>query len=97
MLQSGPSTGDMAPGPTLPDLPSKDVADQLLETVYAYTQARYCIVDWVQMREWHRRRETTCYSSKKDDTDSQTGLLTLIQCIVGRLEANLSQGHILSG
>ncbi|KIW17034.1 hypothetical protein PV08_04225 [Exophiala spinifera] len=72
MLQGGTTTSEMQAS-TLPELPSQKVGHLLLETVYLYIQARYCIVDWVQLREWHQRRETICYSTKEDDLDSQTG------------------------
>ncbi|KIW47681.1 hypothetical protein, variant [Exophiala oligosperma] len=72
MLQGGTSTSEMQ-ATTLPELPSREVGHLLLETVYLYIQARYCIVDWVQLREWHQRRDTICYSTKDDDLDTQTG------------------------
>lgn len=72
MLQGGTTTSEMQ-ATTLPELPSREVGRLLLETVYLYIQARYCIVDWVRLREWHQRRETICYSTKEDDLDTQTG------------------------
>lgn len=36
--------------------PSEAVGRQLIEATYQYTQARYCIVDWVQVRSWHDHR-----------------------------------------
>lgn len=45
----------------------------MIETVYFYTQARYCIVDWIRVREWHRQREQICYASQDDDIESQIG------------------------
>jgi hypothetical protein len=83
MLQRGPSTTELvetglSPSKTqvdkLADLPSTEVADHLVETVFLYTQARYCIVDWVQIYEWHSRRETICYSSQESYIEAQIGV-----------------------
>ena len=41
----------------LPDVPSESMGEQLIETTYLYTQARYWIVDWIKVREWHHRRD----------------------------------------
>ncbi|KIV77673.1 hypothetical protein PV11_09457 [Exophiala sideris] len=72
MLQGGPPISEMQ-ATALPELPSREVGNNLLETVYLYTQSRYCLVDWIRVREWHERREEICYCSKADDIDSQTG------------------------
>ncbi|KAI1619318.1 fungal-specific transcription factor domain-containing protein [Exophiala viscosa] len=72
MLQGGPPISEMQ-ATSLPELPSKEVGNALLETVYSYTQSRYCLVDWVRVREWHERREEICHCTKGDGVDSQTG------------------------
>lgn len=56
-------------------LPPDQVTTRLVETAYLYTQARYCVVDWVQLREWHRRREQICYAGRDGSLESQTGRL----------------------
>jgi hypothetical protein len=58
---------------TLPDLPSDDRARELVDIVYFYTQARYCIIDWAQLREWHRDREMIAYTSPEGPAEQQTG------------------------
>lgn len=78
VLQGGPSAPEMDVQ-SLPELPSQSIADRMIETVYIYTQARYCIVDWIRVRAWHRQREAICYASKDDSVESQTGYLMLIQ------------------
>jgi hypothetical protein len=94
MLQRGPSTPELvetglSPSKTqvdkLADLPSTEVADHLLETVFLYTQARYCIVDWVQIYEWHSRRETICYSSQGNEIDAQIGGAPTIEAPLSRI------------
>lgn len=72
ILQGGPSAPEMDVR-SLPDLPSQRIADRMVETVYIYTQARYCIVDWTRVREWHRQREQICYASKNDEIELQIG------------------------
>lgn len=57
----------------LPTLPSSHKARSLLGTVYLYTQARYCIIDWTQLREWHRDRDVIAYVSTEGPVSSQTG------------------------
>lgn len=57
----------------LPYLPSEIRARELVDTVYFYTQARYCIIDWAQLREWHRERESIAYCGPRDPVDSQIG------------------------
>ncbi|RJE26830.1 hypothetical protein PHISCL_00855 [Aspergillus sclerotialis] len=57
----------------LPVLPSSHRARDLVDTVYFYTQARYCIIDWIQLREWHRDREAIAYSSTESPVTSQIG------------------------
>lgn len=60
-------------GETLPSLPPSDRARKLLGTVYFYTQARYCITDWTQVREWHRDRDAIAYVSTEGPVSSQIG------------------------
>lgn len=77
MLQRGPSASDGSID-NLPDLPSALVADKLVEAVYLYTQARYCIVDWVRLRQWHQQRDKICYSSGDGEPEAQIGTLWMI-------------------
>ena len=63
---------------TLPTLPSNTRAKALVDTVYFYTQARYCIVEWTQLREWHRDREALAYTSTDGPVASQTGKCTIL-------------------
>lgn len=58
---------------SLPALPSSSRAKALVDTVYFYTQARYCIIDWTQLREWHRDREAIAYTSPEGPVAAQTG------------------------
>ena len=50
----------------LAKLPAPYIADEYLETAYQYTQARYCIVDWVKLRQWHGQRKEVCFLSQHD-------------------------------
>lgn len=59
--------------PSQEGLPSQSIADQLFQTTYYYTMARYCILDWAQVREWHKKRESICFSSPLDELDIQAG------------------------
>lgn len=59
----------------LPGLPSEKLANELLETTYIYTQGRYCLVDWVQVREWHQHREALCNRASLGDPEAQIGML----------------------
>ena len=67
-------------GKALPVLPSSSRAKALVDTVYFYTQARYCIIDWVQLREWHRDRESIAYISTDGPLQSQIGTWILKLC-----------------
>jgi hypothetical protein len=58
---------------SLPSLPSSKTARKLVDAVFLYVQARYCIVDWAQVREWHRDRESLAYISNDAPAASQTG------------------------
>ncbi|KAL2821300.1 fungal-specific transcription factor domain-containing protein [Aspergillus cavernicola] len=74
MLQAAPSSSGMEAPSTLPTLPSSQVASHLVEAAYLYTQARYCVVDWAQVHEWHRKREEICFAgTHDDDVESQIG------------------------
>lgn len=68
-----PTTTSDQEGEALPALPSSDRAKELVDTVYFYTQARYCIVDWIQLREWHHARDVIAYTSTEGPVSSQTG------------------------
>ncbi|KAJ5995854.1 hypothetical protein N7481_002831 [Penicillium waksmanii] len=71
MIQIQNSCSDISED--LPPLPSDARARELVDTVYFYTQARYCIIDWVQLREWHRDRESIAYATTSDPVDLQIG------------------------
>jgi hypothetical protein len=101
MLQRGPSIAELvetglSPSKTqvdkLADLPSAEVADHLVETVFLYTQARYCIVDWVQIYEWHSRRETICYSSQESSIEAQIGVAPMREVSPFRCTADIYVG-----
>ncbi len=66
------NTAAQQPG-SLAELPSPEAANFLLETSFAYTQARYCVADWVRIRAWFRQWQTVCLASSSDDADLQTG------------------------
>lgn len=74
MLQSGPPGSEADTMQPLPNLPADEVANLLIESVYLYTQARYCILDWMQLRKWHKNREEICYASQSDSIETQTGM-----------------------
>lgn len=57
----------------LPALPPTDRARALVDTAYFYTQARYCIVDWAQLCDWHQYRESIAYVSLDGPVDTQAG------------------------
>ncbi|KAJ5095636.1 hypothetical protein NUU61_004992 [Penicillium alfredii] len=78
MLQGRPFISDIE-GDDLPTLPPSNQARQLVDTAYFYTQARYCITDWVQLREWHRDREAIAYTSTQGPVESQTGKFYFMQ------------------
>lgn len=59
----------------VPELPSERFANAFLETTYVYTQGRYCLVDWVQVREWHQFRDSICHAASMSDPEAQTGAL----------------------
>jgi hypothetical protein len=74
---------------TLPKLPSEETADLWFETVYFYIQARYCILDWVQIREWYKDREIICYAIESDSLDARKGafFVWMIMAIASRFVA----------
>lgn len=76
MLQAAPSPSGVESPTTLPMLPPEEVGQRLIEAAYLYTQARYCIVDWVRIREWHQQREEICYVSSEDSLELQIGTET---------------------
>lgn len=87
---------DMLPGKSfastleieaLPPLPPDSRARALVDTVYFYTQARYCIVDWAKLREWHRDRESIAYTSTDGPIDSQTGMKFIWPDLTGNSHA----------
>jgi hypothetical protein len=57
----------------LPALPSSNGARKLVDAAYFYTQARYCIIDWTQLSEWHQDREAIAYVTTRDPVPVQTG------------------------
>lgn len=75
-----------SPG-ALPELPPDTAAKQLVEAAYLYTQARYCIVDWVQVRKWHQQRDSICYASRREDDQTRIGafFVWIIYAIGARL------------
>jgi hypothetical protein len=48
-----------------------------MEAAYLYTQARYCVLDWIQIREWHQKREDICFAGTRDDIDTQISMLSM--------------------
>ncbi|KAJ5232180.1 hypothetical protein N7468_005136 [Penicillium chermesinum] len=72
-------------GATLPALPSDASSRDLVDAVYFYTQARYCIIDWGRLREWHRDRATIAYTTDDGPVDSQTGILADLVGVTIRL------------
>lgn len=96
MLQRGPSTFDVQVD-GLPDLPSASKADRLIEVVYLYTQARYCIVDWVRLRQWHQQREKICFSFRDGESETQIGtiqILNLLRTLRYDLQPSRSLFHL---
>lgn len=57
----------------LPKLPSDARSRDLVDTVYFYTQARYCIIDWARLREWHQDRVNIAYTASDGPIESQIG------------------------
>lgn len=59
---------------TLPIVPSVENAEQLVQTVYMHTQARYCIVDWARVHRLNEMREAVCHAAIDKDIEAQTGI-----------------------
>ncbi|WWC68284.1 uncharacterized protein I206_102207 [Kwoniella pini CBS 10737] len=51
-----PSSSSAFPANPNPVVPSVDIADKLLDTVYFHLQCRYPFLDWDQIRHWHSAR-----------------------------------------
>ena len=64
---------EVAPSDNAVEPPSQVMGDRLIQAAYYYVQARYCIVDWNSVREWHRKRDTLFSASSKDDAVVRTG------------------------
>lgn len=60
-------------GEALPVLPPERRARVLVDTVYFYTQARYCIINWVQLRDWQKDQQAIAYTSTEGPIAAQTG------------------------
>ncbi|KAK4495610.1 hypothetical protein PRZ48_012878 [Zasmidium cellare] len=75
------------------DPPEEDLAQRIVERAYSYVQARYCIVDWVQLREWHQRRDSYLDSAHESDAQSQTPafFIWMIYAIGARFVPELGQ------
>ncbi|KAK2590585.1 hypothetical protein QQS21_011732 [Conoideocrella luteorostrata] len=76
LLEAGPVASNLDSG-SLPGLPSAKMASHLVQTVYLYTQARYCIVDWAKVRDWHLQKDRICFSTQEDDVQDQIGAFFL--------------------
>ncbi|OJJ07019.1 hypothetical protein ASPVEDRAFT_46398 [Aspergillus versicolor CBS 583.65] len=88
MLHGNASTSEIEE--SLPSLPSSASARTLVDTVYFYTQARYCIVDWTRVREWHQDRDALAYASPQAPVEAQRGafFIWIIYAIGARLISN---------
>ncbi|KAF2163543.1 hypothetical protein M409DRAFT_57430 [Zasmidium cellare ATCC 36951] len=71
----------------LPELPSPEIADALFESAYLYTQARYCIVDWAIVKQWHNDRVEICSGAQFGQGPSKIGafFLWIVYAIGARL------------
>ncbi|KAK3186476.1 hypothetical protein K4F52_004777 [Lecanicillium sp. MT-2017a] len=69
ILHSGPSAAQVG---SLPGVPTGAKADEYVQTVFFYTQARYCIVDWVRVHQWNQDRERVCKATKESNVEDQT-------------------------
>ncbi|KAJ5569880.1 uncharacterized protein N7459_009310 [Penicillium hispanicum] len=98
VLHTKTFTSDLDEDP-LPDLPSDSRAKALVDTVYFYTQARYCIIDWTQLREWHRDREAIAYASTESPVELQTGaffiwiIYAIGACLVPNPESSTTEAY----
>lgn len=73
LLHSRPSTFQQNSG-ALPNLPSAETAEQLIQTVYMHTQARYCIVDWARVHRLNEMRALVCNVPIDKNIESQSGV-----------------------
>ncbi|KAF2167795.1 hypothetical protein M409DRAFT_21945 [Zasmidium cellare ATCC 36951] len=85
--------GAHAPTLSLIHPPEEGLAERIVETAYSYVQARYCIIDWVQLREWHRQRDSYLNSTQESDVQSQTAafFIWMIYAIGARFVPELGQ------
>lgn len=74
--------------------PNSERADDLLQTTFNYVQARYCIVDWVQLQEWHQARDLYLASNQQSNVEAQTAafFLWLVYAIGVRLLSDVDDG-----
>ncbi|KAL3441360.1 fungal-specific transcription factor domain-containing protein [Aspergillus insuetus] len=94
MLQAAPSSSETEAPSTLPALPSSQIASRLMEAAYLYTQARYCVLDWIQIREWHQKREDICFAGTRDDIETQISAFFI--WMVYAIGAQFSGSHVNS-
>lgn len=93
ILHSGPSAAQVG---SLPGVPTGAKADEYVQTVFFYTQARYCIVDWVRVHQWNQDRERVCKATKESNVEDQTGK-DLYRYSTSRWSADTIQRHTLRG
>ncbi|KAJ5107179.1 hypothetical protein N7456_003854 [Penicillium angulare] len=74
----------------LPGLPSSNTARNLVDAAFHYVQARYCVVDWAQVRDWHQDRESLAYTPNHAPIGLQTGafFIWIIYAIGARFVSN---------
>ncbi|KAJ3492657.1 hypothetical protein NLG97_g5238 [Lecanicillium saksenae] len=75
---------------SLPDVPSAEHSEKLIQTVYLHTQARYCIVDWARVHRLNEMRETVCHVALDNDIEAQTDAYFL--WIIYAIGAQFSSG-----
>lgn len=68
LLQSAPSK----PAET-PFVPSACIAQELLDAAFFHTQTRYCMVDWVNVRQWDAQRNDICLNWKESSQNQRVG------------------------
>ena len=56
---------------SLHELPSPEVADAIFEAAFLYTQARYCVVDWATVKQWHNERVEICSRAYAGDASGK--------------------------
>ena len=59
---------------SLPVLPPETQANVLFETTYRYIQARYTLVDWVQVHHWQQQREKVCCLMNSNEAAPPIGI-----------------------